>query len=60
MYSLYQEVQKKSSVMKSDRLELDRQYKEIEFMSEFLKRQAEETSPLEFLQLFSGHNLHKS
>lgn len=29
-------------------------------MSEFLKKQAEETSPIEFLQLFAGHNLFKN
>lgn len=50
------EVQKKSSILKSDKVELSRQYKEIEFMSEFLKRQAEETSPIDFLQLYAGHN----
>jgi hypothetical protein len=30
-------------------VELSRQFKEIEFMSEFLKRQAEETAPIDFL-----------
>ncbi len=56
---LMTEVQKKSDILKSDRLELSRQFKEINFMSEFLKRQAEETSPLEFLQLFAGYKQMK-
>lgn len=50
----------KTMVLKSDRIELERQYKEIEFMSEFLRQQADETAPVEFLQLFSGHMLYKS
>ena len=29
-------------------------------MTEFLKRQAEETSPIDFLQLYAGHNQIKS
>eukprot|EP00347_Sterkiella_histriomuscorum_P006480 403352607 len=53
--SLMQVVQQKSAILKSDRLELSRQFREIDFMTEFLKRQAEETTPLEFLQLFAGH-----
>lgn len=56
---LMNEVYKKSAILKSDRLELSRQYKEIDFMSEFLKRQAEETNPLEFLQLFAGYKQMK-
>jgi hypothetical protein len=54
------EVQKKSSILKSDKIELSRQFKEIEFMTEFLRKQAEETSPLDFLQLYAGHNQVKS
>lgn len=49
MTQLMVEVQKKSSILKSDKVELSRQFKEIEFMTEFLKRQAEESSPIEFL-----------
>jgi hypothetical protein len=49
MNQLMVEVQKKSAILKSDKVELSRQFKEIEFMTEFLKRQAEETSPIEFL-----------
>lgn len=56
MHQLMLEVQKKSAILKSDKIELSRQYKEIEFMTEFLRRQAEETSPIEFLQLYAGHN----
>jgi hypothetical protein len=50
----------KTQVLKSDRIELERQYKEIEFMSEFLKIQAEDTNPVEFLQLYAGHTIYKS
>lgn len=60
MNQLMVEVQKKSAILKSDKVELSRQFKEIEFMTEFLKRQAEETSPIDFLQLYSGHNQIKS
>jgi len=49
MNQLMVEVQKKSAILKSDKVELSRQFKEIEFMSEFLKRQAEETAPIDFL-----------
>lgn len=38
MNQLMVEVQKKSAILKSDKVELSRQFKEIEFMSEFLKR----------------------
>lgn len=49
MNQLMVEVQRKSAILKSDKVELSRQYKEIEFMTEFLKLQAEETSPIDFL-----------
>ena len=58
--SLKQLYNEKTMILKSDRIELERQYKEIEFMSEFLKYQADETNPVEFLQLFSGHMIYKS
>ena len=60
MNQLMVEVQKKSSILKSDKVELSRQFKEIEFMTEFLKRQAEETAPIEFMQLYAGHNQIKN
>lgn len=60
MNQLMVEVQKKSAILKSDKVELSRQFKEIEFMTEFLKRQAEETSPIDFLQLYAGHNQIKA
>ncbi len=56
MNQLMVEVQRKSAILKSDKVELSRQFKEIEFMTEFLKLQAEETSPIDFLQLYAGHN----
>ena len=37
MNQLMVEVQKKSAILKSDKVELSRQFKEIEFMTEFLK-----------------------
>jgi len=49
MNQLMVEVQKKSAILKSDKVELSRQFKEIEFMSEFLRLQADETSPIDFL-----------
>jgi hypothetical protein len=60
MNQLMVEVQRKSSILKSDKIELSRQFKEIEFMTEFLKLQAEETNPIDFLQLYAGHNQVKS
>eukprot|EP00351_Strombidinopsis_sp_SopsisLIS2011_P001203 CAMPEP_0116888552 /NCGR_PEP_ID=MMETSP0463-20121206/23645_1 /TAXON_ID=181622 /ORGANISM="Strombidinopsis sp, Strain SopsisLIS2011" /LENGTH=86 /DNA_ID=CAMNT_0004553573 /DNA_START=493 /DNA_END=753 /DNA_ORIENTATION=+ len=49
-------VQEKADILKSDRYELVRQYQEIIFVSEFIKVQATETSPLEFLQMSTGHS----
>lgn len=49
MNQLMVEVQKKSAILKSDKVELSRQFKEIEFMTEFLRLQAVETSPIDFL-----------
>ena len=49
MNTLMVEVQKKSAILKSDKIELSRQYKEIEFMTQFLNLQARQTSPIEFL-----------
>lgn len=60
MNQLMVEVQKKSAILKSDKVELSRQFKEIEFMTEFLRLQAVETSPIDFLQLYAGHNQVKS
>ena len=40
MNTLMVEVQKKSAILKSDKIELSRQYKEIEFMTQFLNLQA--------------------
>ena len=54
------EVQKKSAILKSDKVELSRQFKEIEFMTEFLRLQANENSPIDLLQLYAGHNQVKS
>lgn len=53
---LYDVVQSKTSILKADRLELARQYKEIEFMTDFLQVQLEGTDPLEFLKLSQGHD----
>ena len=36
-----------------------RQYKEIQFMSDFLQAQMEGAGPLEFLKLSQGHDLLK-
>ena len=48
-------VQKKTSVLKADHHELTRQYQEIMYVQSFLKAQADEAAPLEFLQLNTGH-----
>ena len=60
MNTLMVEVQKKSAILKSDKIELSRQYKEIEFMTQFLNLQARQTSPIEFLQQYAAHNQLKS
>ena len=52
-------VAQKTSVLKADRLELARQYKEIQFMSDYLQAQMEATDPREFLKLSQGHDLLK-
>jgi hypothetical protein len=52
---MHEHVQKKSNILKSDRHELIRQYQEILFVQGFLREQAKEASPLEFLQLNTGH-----
>ena len=56
---LYEVVQQKTNILKADRLELARQYKEIQFMTEYLKAQADGADPLEFLKLSQGHDLLK-
>ena len=48
-------VQQKSNILQSDRHELLRQLHEILFVQEFLRLQAKEAEPLEFLQLNNGH-----
>lgn len=48
-------VQQKSNILQSDRHELLRQLHEILFVQEFLRLQAKEADPLEFLQLNNGH-----
>lgn len=56
---LYEVVQQKTSILKADRLELARQYKEIQFMTDYLTFQMQGCSPLEFLKLTQGHDLLK-
>ena len=56
---LYEVVQMKTNILKADRIELARQYKEIQFMAEYLKAQADGADPLEFLKLAQGHDLLK-
>jgi hypothetical protein len=56
---LFEVVTQKTNILKADRLELARQYKEIQFMSEYLKAQADGSDPLEFLKLSQGHDLLK-
>jgi len=41
-------------------LELTRQEREIRFMNEFLKEQANQLRPVEFLSLWAGYNQMKS
>jgi len=48
---LYEIVQHKTNILKADRLELARQYKEIQFMSDYLHAQMDGTDPIEFLRL---------
>ena len=57
MKDLYDVVQQKTSILKADRLELARQSKEIQFMSDYLHAQMDGTDPLEFLKLAQGHDL---
>jgi len=52
---LHNIVRIKSSMLQSDRHELMRQLHEIIFVQEFLRLQAKEASPLEFLKLNNGH-----
>ena len=54
---LYEVEEERTSILKADRLELARQYKECEFMSGYLKIQLDGSDPLEFLRLSKGHEL---
>ena len=49
-------VRKKTDQLKCDRHELVRQHTEILYTQEFIKKQADEADPLDFLQLSAGHS----
>ena len=57
--TMHGHVQKKADILKSDRQELVRQRQEITYVKEFLKAQASQSAPLEFLKLYAGHALIK-
>jgi hypothetical protein len=57
---LLDSVAEKTNILKSDRLELARQWKEIDFMKDFLAAQSEGSNALEFLKLNEGHDLLKA
>ena len=59
MKELYDVVQQKTNILKADRLELARQYKEIQFMTDYIHYQMDASDPLEFLKLTQGYDLLK-
>ncbi len=55
LQELHEIVQRKTSILKSDQHEINRQRQEILYVQSFFKIQSAEASPLEFLQLSVGY-----
>lgn len=56
---LYNTVQEKTNILRSDRLELARQYGEIRFLNDYLEYQIEGSDPIEFIKMAQAHEILK-
>ena len=56
---LHQVAKTKHDILKADKQELTRQYKEMQFMEMYLKQQVDKADPIDFLRLAQGHDLVK-
>ena len=57
---LKDEFRRKSSLLKSDLVELERIVREINYSNEYIQKQAIEIEPIDFLELWAGNNQHKT
>ena len=56
---MHEVVKVKTDILRAGRLELTRQFKEVQFMQNFLEVQSDGANPLEFLKLSNGYDLFR-
>ena len=54
---LYKSVSDKTNILRSDRLNLARQYGELRILNDYLEIQAERSEPVEFIKMSRAHEL---
>ena len=54
---LYKSVQEKTNILRSDRLNLARQYGELRFLNDYLEYQVDISDPVEFIRMSQAHQV---